>query len=206
MLQQSICCEWHVRPPQPLLISPQPRLQADPPPINDAAAFILLTTHCCLLASVLSSAHKRLCVHPCLFTCVRWWHTCVFQKRRQCDSHLWRHILKIAVPQDDGGGRVWRGSVSLGVCVYKERVRTSSPAPCAQWLQWRSGLWLRSDPQQGVMLTSGSRRREGGRERKELRGFSVHSAAVTPAHVGFQSNSWCGLLHGWCSGFPSGNW
>lgn len=46
----------------------------------------------------------------------------------------------------------------------------------------------------------------GGREGKELRGFSVHSAAVKPAHVGFQSNSGRGLLHGLSSGFPSGNW
>lgn len=83
----------------------------------------------------ISIVHKR--IRVCVCVCVYAQALSHIQKRRQCDSHLWRHALKIA----RAGGARKQGWVSITSCalvcvcgcISEERVRTSSPARHAQW-------------------------------------------------------------------------
>lgn len=131
----------------------------------------------------ISNAAAYHCPHytqlpPCISIVLRAWpRTHVFSNT----ASVWlTSVASLSQNSSRVGGRGWRAlvSVTLSVCICKERVRTSSPEPHAQWLLGQSGLTPERHTA-GSDAASGP----GGRLEPEEAAFSAHSVAVKRIYV-----------------------
>lgn len=136
--------------------------------VSNTAAFIVFTTHNYLFTSALSSTYTHFCahfLHMCILNTVTLWLTAVASHSQNSRAR---------------GGVDRRGSASLAVCIYKERVRTSSLALRTQWLLGQSALWLWGDTQQGLMLLRGREvEAEGGSLFRSFSHSETHSRGIS---------------------------
>lgn len=188
---------WHFKPPLCVLISSQPRLQAD---------LILATRLLSLFSLPTAASLHQYCPQ----------YTSVFVRISVClRAHIGTHLYSktptvwltsVASHSQNsmarGLGRwVWVSVTScVCVCVYKERVRTSFSAQHAQWLLWRSGLWLQGDTA-GWDAASGP----GRRDVFELEEAAFSVLSVADKHTQRRISD-VGCCMAGATGLPQWNW